>query len=447
MQHEVVKKFAAPVPRYTSYPTAPHFSGEIGPAQYRKWLSAIPEGEAISLYVHIPYCDELCWYCGCNTKATRKYAPVTEYLGVLAREIKTVGAIVGKDKLVTHMHWGGGSPSILSAADIANLSALLRENFTFAPDAEIAVEVDPRNLADDKFEAFAKAGVNRVSIGVQDFSEAVQKAINRHQGFELTERAIRRFRDVGVKSINLDLVYGLPLQTKESVENTIRQVLTLAPDRIALFGYAHLPSRLVHQKMIKDEDLPGPMQRFEQSNASADMLIEAGYVRIGLDHYAKPTDTLASGNFARNFQGYTTDDAETLIGLGASSIGKLKQGYIQNAVAVADYTRRINDGGLATTKGIALSRDDEVRAHVIAELLCRLKFSAADIANRYGADAEPVINDARALIANDNDGLLAATGTDGSFEVTEKGRLFVRSICAKFDAYLGKSTATHASGV
>ncbi len=447
MQHEVVKKFSAPVPRYTSYPTAPHFSSDIGAAQYRRWLAAIPEGEAISLYVHIPYCDELCWYCGCNTKATRKYTPVAEYLGVLEKEIRAVGAIVGKGKPVTHMHWGGGSPSILSAADIANLSRLLRENFTFAPDAEIAVEVDPRNLADDKFEAFARAGVNRVSIGVQDFSEAVQKAINRHQGFDLTERAIRRFRDVGVKSINLDLVYGLPLQTRESVENTIRQVLTLAPDRIALFGYAHLPSRLVHQKMIKDEDLPAPMQRFEQSNASADMLIEAGYVRIGLDHYAKPTDTLASGNFARNFQGYTTDDAETLIGLGASSIGKLKQGYVQNAVAVAEYTRRIADGGIATAKGIALSRDDEVRAHVIAELLCRLKFSAADIANRYGADAGPIIEEARGLIANDNDGLLTASGTDGSFEVTEKGRLFVRSICAKFDAYLGKSTATHASGV
>lgn len=447
MQHEVVKKFAAPVPRYTSYPTAPHFSDKVTAADYRDWLSAIPRGEAISLYVHIPYCDELCWYCGCNTKATRKYAPVSEYLEILATEIKAVGAIVGKDKPVTHMHWGGGSPSILSAADIANLSALLRQSFSFAPDAEIAVEVDPRNLADDKFEAFARAGVNRVSIGVQDFSEAVQKAINRQQGFALTERAIRRFRDVGVKSVNIDLVYGLPKQTKESVENTIRQVLTLAPDRIALFGYAHLPSRLVHQKMIKDEDLPGPMQRFEQSNASADMLIAAGYVRIGLDHYAKPTDMLASGNFARNFQGYTTDDAETLIGLGASSIGKLKQGYVQNATAVAEYTRRIADGGIATAKGIALTRDDEVRAHVIAELLCRLKFSAADMQTRYGADAEAVIEEARGLIANDNDGLLAATGTDGSFEVTEKGRLFVRSICAKFDAYLGKSTATHASGV
>ena len=445
MQHEVVKKFSAPVPRYTSYPTAPHFSSDIGAAQYRRWLAAIPEGEAISLYVHIPYCDELCWYCGCNTKATRKYTPVAEYLGVLEKEIRAVGAIVGKGKPVTHMHWGGGSPSILSAADIANLSRLLRENFTFAPDAEIAVEVDPRNLADDKFEAFARAGVNRVSIGVQDFSEAVQKAINRHQGFDLTERAIRRFRDVGVKSINLDLVYGLPLQTRESVENTIRQVLTLAPDRIALFGYAHLPSRLVHQKMIKDEDLPAPMQRFEQSNASADMLIEAGYVRIGLDHYAKPTDTLASGNFARNFQGYTTDEAPVLIGFGASSIGRMPQGYVQNATAVPQWRAKLEKGELPVARGVEMTADDRFRAEIIERLMCDFTVDLAEVCDSHRRPLADLDESIARLAPMQEDGIAEVHGA--TVGATRTGRDFIRSICAAFDAHLEHGAIRHSASI
>ena len=443
---EALKKYAAPVPRYTSYPTAPHFSPAVGAKEYVGWLQAIPAGERLSLYVHIPFCDTLCWYCGCNTKVTQRYEPVAKYLEALYVEIENVGRHIDPTTRIAHIHFGGGSPSVLNADDIRKLAAKLKANFHFADDCEFAVEVDPRALAEDRIDAFAESGVTRISIGVQDFAEDVQAAINREQSFETTAAVIEGFRRRGVRSINIDLVYGLPKQTGASVADTIDRVIGLRPDRIALFGYAHLPSRLVHQRMIDEETLPDTNERFRQATIAADHLVKAGYVRVGLDHFALPHDDLASGNVRRNFQGYTSDEAAgSLIGLGASSIGRLAQGYVQNVTAAADYARRVRETGFAVVKGHAMTRDDEVRAFVIERLMCEFEFPARELLERFGRDARPILLEARRLVEADSDGLLRAD--DDGFTVTEQGRLFVRTICAAFDAYLARGVARHSAGV
>lgn len=446
MRPESLRKYAAPVPRYTSYPTAPHFSSAIGPEDYASWLAAIPSGQRVSLYVHIPFCDTLCWYCGCNTKVTQRYEPIAKYLDALSIEIANVARHVDTTARVAHVHFGGGSPSVLRPDDIVKLATELKSCFRFADDCEFAVEVDPRGLSEDRLDAFAQAGVTRISIGVQDFAPAVQAAINREQSFETTAAVIAGFRERGVRSINIDLVYGLPHQTQASVADTIDRVVGLRPDRIALFGYAHLPSRLVHQRMIDDDTLPDTEERFAQAGIAAEHLVAAGYVRIGLDHFALPHDDLASGSVRRNFQGYTSDDAAgALIGLGASSIGRLPQGYVQNVTAAADYARRVSEMGFATAKGHRMSRDDEARGLVIERLMCDFRFPAKELTEKFGSDAKPILSEARRLVDADHDGLLVAD--ESGFVVTEKGRLFVRTICAAFDAYLARGVANHSTGV
>jgi oxygen-independent coproporphyrinogen-3 oxidase len=442
---DIVRRHAAPVPRYTSYPTAPHFSPRIGEVHYVSWLAELAAGSRISLYVHIPFCHTLCWYCGCNTRATQRYAPVAGYLPSLLTEIANVAALVPTEHAVTHIHWGGGSPNILSPADIRLLADEVRARFNVAQEAEFAVEIDPRRLAAAQVEAFAQAGMTRVSIGVQDFDRSVQAAIGRLQSPADTRAAIAAFRGRGIRSVNIDLVYGLAHQTLESLDRTLGRVLELEPDRVAAFGYAHIPERLKHQRLIDEDALPNDVERYAQSRRISERLQEQGYVRIGLDHFAKPGDALAQGPVHRNFQGYTTDDADALIGLGASAISRLPEGYAQNAAAVPDYLRRIRAFGLATAKGFVLGPEDRVRAHVIERLMCDLAFSAADLRRRFGGSAEPAIAEARALLGADEHGLVQAT-PDG-FSVTERGRPFVRSLCARFDAYLGTGRARHSRGV
>lgn len=445
MSPEVVKRYSSPVPRYTSYPTAPHFTNAIGPSQYRDWLAALPTASRLSLYLHIPYCDSLCWYCGCCTKAVQRYEPVAAYLQSLTGEIASVSDLVPLSHQVTHVHWGGGSPSILQPADIMALAETVRSRFTFSADAEFAVEADPRGLDDDRIAALAEAGVNRVSIGVQDFDETVQAAINRRQSFAVTKAAIDALRAHGINQINIDLVYGLPHQTRASVERTAQMVLELAPNRIAAFGYAHLPARLKHQRLIDETALPGVVERFAQANRLARILTAAGYVRIGLDHFAHPDDPLASGPVNRNFQGYTTDGAEALLGLGASAIGQLPQGYVQNSAAIADYQRQIAANGLATARGVQLSDSDRMRGFVIERLMCDLAFPTLELNRRFGTAAAPIIEEAQALVEADQDHLVEAEGD--AFRITERGRPFARAIAACFDSYLGTGQATHAAGV
>lgn len=445
MRHDIITKYAAPVPRYTSYPTAPHFTPRIGESQYRTWLAELPSETPLSLYVHIPYCKSLCWYCGCNTKATRQYNPITTYVGALKREIETVAALMPQRHRVAHLHWGGGSPNILAAEDTLALAALLRAKFACADDMEFAVEIDPRDFDLQRVEALHEAGVTRISLGVQDFRDDVQKAIGRLQSFADTERAVDAFRERGVRSINIDLMYGLPLQTVQSVDETIGQVIRLAPDRVAIFGYAHLPERLRHQRLIPAHTLPDAVARYAQAKRMAERLQEAGYVRVGLDHYAKPEDELAKGAVNRNFQGYTSDNVETLIGLGASSIGQLPQGYVQNVTSASEYARRIITTGLATARGLALSEDDKARAWVIMDLMCSLTFSRERLQARFGHAADYLLPIAQEIVDGDEDGLVEA-GPDG-FRVREAGRPFLRSICARFDAYLPRTVARHSAGV
>lgn len=447
MRPDLLKRYAAPVPRYTSYPTAPHFSPAVDAATYARWLDELGGDLPVSLYVHIPFCKELCWYCGCSTKITKQPAPIARYLEALLIEVETVGKRMKPGHRVTHMHWGGGSPSILAPDAITRLSSALHSRFSFAKDAEFAVEMDPRGLDTARVEAFASAGVNRVSIGVQDFDEKVQAAINRMQSFETTKWVVDTFRAHGVKGINIDLVYGLPHQTEDSVDRTMQHVLELAPDRIALFGYAHLPSRITHQRLIDEDVLPDTDARFAQATRAADRLTEAGFVTIGLDHYARPGDPMASGNVRRNFQGYTTDDAAALIGLGASSIGRLPQGYVQNSTPIGEYERRVREGGLATVRGHAMTAEDAARGLVIERLMCDFAFPAEELRARFAHVAEPIIAQANALRDSDTDGIVARGEEADGFRVTDDGRIFVRSICANFDTYLGKGKAQHSAGV
>lgn len=433
------------VPRYTSYPTAPHFSPKVGHGLYHRWLSVLPAGSKLSLYVHIPFCHQLCLYCGCNTKATQHYAPVSRYLRPVLTEISNVAMRVPAHR-VTQIHWGGGSPNILNADDILLLAETIRTHFSIDRDVEFAVEMDPRHLDPEQIQAFGRAGISRLSLGVQDFNKAVQNAIGREQSFEMTRRAVDAFRNLGVASINIDIMYGLPYQTIETVERTTAQVLALAPDRIAVFGYAHLPQRMKHQRLLPADQLPSAADRLAQSARIGQLLVERGYVRVGFDHYAKPTDKLAAGNIARNFQGYTTDRSDALIGIGASAIGRLPQGYVQNTVAAADYARRIEQSGLATVKGIELSDDDKARGYVIERLMCDLRLSAADIRENCGASATEILRDADQLLELDENADFVQRIADG-FVVTERGRPFLRNICAHFDTYLPSSDALHSASV
>lgn len=447
MPDTLLERFAAPVPRYTSYPTAPHFHPGVTAATYRGWLAALPSGSKISLYVHVPYCDRLCWFCACHTKQTLSYEPVERYLAALRCEIEMVGALVGPETGVVALHFGGGSPTILRPADIVALGRALRASFRFLPGVEISVEIDPSDMDDDRFDALAALGMTRASLGVQDFEPAVQRAINRPQSFEQTRRVVESVRARGVGSVNLDLLYGLPHQTCDSLERTLDQVLSLSPDRIALFGYAHVPWFKKHQTMIDEASLPDTVARFEQCRLASARIAAAGYVQVGLDHFSKPSDGLsqaqAAGSLRRNFQGYAVEEADALIGLGASSIGRLPQGYVQNVAATAQYERAVATGELAAARGIALSDDDRARAFVIERLMCDFGFSGSELTDRFGVAGRAVLDEAEGLAADDD----LFRRHDNLFEVAETARPFVRSIAARFDAYLCKGAARHSSPI
>ncbi|WP_420410197.1 oxygen-independent coproporphyrinogen III oxidase [Hoeflea sp.] len=449
MQKAFVLKHAGPAPRYTSYPTAPHFHAGIEGDVYARWLGQLKPGQSLSLYVHIPWCDRLCWFCGCNTKQTRKYDPLKTYLSALENEMETISGLVDPDCRVTALHLGGGSPTMLKPEDMVWLDKALRSRFHFADDAEISVEMDPNDLDSEKYDALAEIGLTRASIGVQDFDERVQQAINREQTFEQTREVVEQVRKRGVRSVNCDVLYGLPHQTRASVEDTIGKVISLNPDRIALFGYAHVPWMKTHQKMIDETVLPDVTERFAQMNRASSLLTSAGYTAIGFDHFALPADSLAiaaaSGKMRRNFQGYTSDTADALIGLGASSIGQLPQGYVQNQPSTGEYQRQVNLGRLPVVRGFELSDEDRLRARVIELLMCDFAFSFAAIRQEFGPAAEDVLDEAEYLAGCDTDGMVEFSG--GLFQVTAKGRPFVRSIASAFDSYLGNGAARHSLAV
>ncbi|MFQ5467579.1 MAG: oxygen-independent coproporphyrinogen III oxidase, partial [Kiloniellaceae bacterium] len=355
MDQALLAKYDQRVPRYTSYPTAPHFGPAVGAADYRRWLKALDPAVPLSLYVHVPFCDTLCWFCGCHTKIVQRYEPVAAYLQVLRREIALIADLLGARRRVCHVHFGGGSPTILRPDDFTDLFALLRGRFEFTPDADIAVEIDPRGLEDDAVHAMVAAGVNRASIGVQDLDPGVQCAVNRVQSLALTKRVADLLRQVGIGSINVDLMYGLPRQSVAGVLATVdATVESLAPERVCLFGYAHVPWMKTHQRMIDERALPGAEERFAQAMAVANRLQDLGYDWIGLDHFARPDDALAraarAGRLHRNFQGYTTDDAPVRLGFGPSAIGALPEGYVQNMVPMHAYRGAVEAGCQGTMR-------------------------------------------------------------------------------------------------
>jgi oxygen-independent coproporphyrinogen-3 oxidase len=449
MRPQLAARLGENVPRYTSYPTAPHFHAGVDADVYRGWLEALESGDEISLYLHIPYCDRLCWFCACHTKQTRQYGPVTAYLRSLHAEIATVASLVSGKGRVRAVHFGGGSPTMLKPGDMMALGTVLRDSFDVLADAEVSVEIDPNDMDEARLDALAQIGMTRASLGVQDFDPKVQKAINREQSFLQTKAVVDGVRSRGVGSVNLDLLYGLPHQTRESVCSTVAQALTLEPDRMALFGYAHVPWFKKHQTMIDEAWLPGPAERFAQSQIAACLMLNAGYETVGFDHFAKPGDALAvasrGGALHRNFQGYTEDRCETLIGLGPSSIGRFRQGYVQNMPSTAEYGRMVASGGLAAVRGIAFSDDDRVRGWVIERLMCDFAFSGREAIARFGKAAVSVIGDAAAIARADQDGLFERSGD--VFLVTDSGRPFVRSIAAKFDHYLAVGQARHSAAV
>ncbi|CDX13544.1 Oxygen-independent coproporphyrinogen-III oxidase [Mesorhizobium plurifarium] len=435
------------VPRYTSYPTAPHFHPGVDAVTVRGWMDALEGDDEISLYLHIPYCDRLCWFCACHTKQTRHYAPVATFLRSLHKEIETVGGLV--NGRVRAVHFGGGSPTMLKPDDILMLGKALRERFDFLADASISVEIDPNDMNEGRLDAFAAIGMTRASLGVQDFDPKVQKAINREQSFALTKSIVDAVRARGVLSVNLDLLYGLPYQTSESVAATVSQALTLAPDRLALFGYAHVPWFKKHQTMIDEAWLPDSAARLAQSRLAAQIIVDAGYEALGLDHFAKPQDALAvaarAGKIRRNFQGYTEDQCETLIGLGPSSISRFRQGYAQNIVATGEYQKAVDRGQLAIARGIEFSLDDLARGWIIERLMCNFAFSAIDLVERFGAVGQTLLCEASRLAISGAGRFLRLDGE--SFVVPEESRPLVRTVAAKFDRYLGNGIGRHSLAV
>jgi oxygen-independent coproporphyrinogen-3 oxidase len=426
------------IPRYTSYPTAVQFGPQVDARLYQRWLGALPAGTAVSIYLHVPFCAELCLYCGCNTTVARRYEPVAAYVELLEREIALVGGNL-TDPVVTHIHWGGGTPTMLQPRDFARVMAALRKSFTIAPDAEIAVEIDPRTLARGQAEVLADLGTTRASLGVQDFDARVQQAVRRVQSFEQTARVAEWLRGVGINAINLDLIYGLPLQTVATVTATARRALALDPDRIALFGYAHVPWMKRHQKLLPEEALPGNAERFAQNRAAAETFAAAGYRRIGLDHFAKDDDLLVrrqrEGRLHRNFQGYTTDESPILLGFGPSAIGALPGGYVQNAPGMPAYREVIAGGGFATARGCQLTAEDRLRAAVIARLMCDLSVDLAAVCRAHGTDPAHFAAELAAIDALTDDGIVERDGD--TITVPDHARVFVRAVCAVFDAYLG----------
>jgi len=446
---DLLARYDRPVPRYTSYPTAPHFHAGVDAATYAAWLGALDPAAALSLYVHIPFCARLCWFCGCHTRVVNRYEPVAAYVGTLLCEARAVAAALGPRHPAVALHWGGGSPTLLKPDDVRRLADGIFQVFGRAPGHAFAVEVDPRGLTPALAAALAEAGVNRASLGVQDLDPAVQAAVNRHQSLDVTAEAVRLLRGHGIAAINIDLMYGLPGQTLDGLLRTVDSVAALAPDRMALFGYAHVPWMKQHQQLIDARRLPDGAGRWRQMTAAARRIREHGYVAVGIDHFARPDDPLAhahaDGTLGRGFQGYTADTGTALVGLGASAIGMLPQGYVQNLVAVRDYQGAIAGGRLATARGVALTAEDRLRRAVIERLLCDFAADVPALAAAHGLPAPTLADAADALAPLAADGLVVQR--DGCLAITECGRPFARVVAAAFDAYLRPGMRRHARAV
>ena len=379
--------FSAKVPRYTSYPPANHFTPETGGAHQKPWLEAIPEGADLSIYVHIPFCRRLCWFCACRTQGTSTLRPVDQYVETLLDELAAVRTALPASPRMVRLHLGGGTPTLLSVETMRRLIGAFDATFDKAPGFEFSAEIDPTEAADELLDALIALGMTRASIGVQDFDPLVQAAIGREQSLEETAAVIARLRAGGVTSLNLDLLYGLPHQSAGSLATTLQEVLCLEPDRLALYGYAHVPWMSKRQVLIKDDTLPSARERFGLAEMAREVLTADGYEALGIDHFVRPQDSLAvaarNGTMRRNFQGYTDDPADYLIGLGASAISRFPQGYVQNAVATSAYKNRVGIGRLAGDKGIVLTDEARATGAMIEAILCQGRIDVAAISAAF----------------------------------------------------------------
>lgn len=439
--------FDARVPRYTSYPTAPHFGTDLAPERFVEWIDAIPPGSSISLYLHVPFCRRLCWFCACRTQGTSSDEPVLAYVETLKAEIAQLKAHLPSGVHLSRLHWGGGTPTLLPPHAIRDLADTVYDAVPMGEGAEFSVEIDPDEVDAERLDALAAAGMNRASIGVQDFDPEIQKTIGRIQSYELTKRVSDMIRDRGVRSLNADILYGLPHQTRERIADSVQKLLTLSPDRVALYGYAHVPWMSRRQQMIPSDAIPTPQERLRLFETAAQLFEWDGYQAIGIDHFARPEDGMAvaqrAGHLRRNFQGYTDDQAPVLVGLGASSISRFPQGYAQNASATSAYTKAVREGRFSTHRGHAFTGEDLLRGRIIEALMCDFEVKRAELIRDFGA-TEAQLDALFAPALETFAGMLEKTAT-GLF-IRPEGRPLTRMIARTFDAY-DQTKAQHSAAI
>ena len=433
----LIEKYNYSGPRYTSYPTALEFNEQFTEQDFILATKLYPE-RPLSLYIHIPFCHKLCYFCGCNKLITRQTHKVTKYLDVLDIEIAKQSELF-KNRTVTQMHWGGGTPTFLTDAEIRRLLSSIKKHFNFAQNAELSIEIDPREISPQTIDHLANVGFNRLSMGIQDFNHEIQNLINREQDENLIRSLIIQARKNNFRSISLDLIYGLPKQTVESFTETLNKVIDISPDRLSVFNYAHLPSRFAAQRKIKDNDLPNASQKLKILQTSIEKLTLAGYQFIGMDHFAKPTDELAiaqqQNKLHRNFQGYTTKGDADLLGLGVSAISMLGDSYAQNQKDLKSYQNQVEQKGHGLWKGFTLNRDDKIRRDVIKQLICHFQLDKKQIEQYYHIQFDDYFaEDLKLLAPLEQDGLVVVN--QDSINVRPKGQLLIRNICMCFDIYM-----------
>lgn len=435
MREEWQKYQARPAPRYTSYPSALHFNDSVGPERYGRALSAIGLYESLSVYIHIPFCAQLCWYCGCNMRVENRYNRVMPYVLSLQDEIRMVGGLLGGRGRPISLHFGGGTPNFLQPADIARILDAIEMELGLTDDARLAIELDPRLVRDGDIASLAELGFSRISLGVQDFDPTVQQAINRIQSFEMIENCVGMARAAGINDLSFDILYGLPHQTVTSFAQTIGKAISLSPDRLAIFGYAHLPEVLPRQRLIDAEALPSADARSELTAMADDMLVAAGYQRIGFDHYAKPDNPLAvalrKGKLRRNFQGFTDEIARATIGLGASAVSFVNGLYAQNEKSVKEYQAMVAERRLPCAKGIVRTPLDTVCAAAIADLLCRFRADLSGVFASVGETHRRRMS--QRLVALEKDGVIKFNQTDKIVQIMPEAYGLSRVVAAALD--------------
>jgi oxygen-independent coproporphyrinogen-3 oxidase len=441
---ELIRRYDASGPRYTSYPTAVSFTDSFGESDYvraARESNEFPVPGPLSLYFHIPFCDTICFYCACNKIATKNHSMVGGYLERLEREIEMQAALYDSDRVVEQLHWGGGTPTFLNHEEMTELMEATRKHFNLRDDdgGDYSIEIDPRSVTPDSIRHLRSIGFNRFSLGVQDVNPVVQRAVNRIQPIEMTRDIVNACHEAGANSVNLDLIYGLPLQTIESFDQTLDEVLKLSPDRFSVFNYAHLPERFKPQRRINESELPSGKDKLEILKRTISRLTDEGYVYIGMDHFAKPDDELVraqqEGHLHRNFQGYTTRGDCELIGMGVSSIGKVFDVYSQNAKDLEPYYAAIDAGHLPVVRGIRLTEDDILRRDVISRLICNFMLDMSAVEKQYDISfADYFKDELKALQPMEEDGLIEVT--DGEIRILPRGRMLVRNVCMVFDAHL-----------